>query len=227
MTGIDKITGKIISEAEADAAAIMSRAQERCAEIMFVSSAECEKIKAELEEKAQRDAESIISRAKSGAAMQKRNILLSAGREATDKVFRTAYKEILNLPEEKYCEVVARFIADAILMQMETEKTNIALYGEEEALLPEKYELIFNKNDKEKLSDAILEGVGRIVIGKMSREDLQKLTVAEDTADIDGGVIVRFGSVECNCSIKTVFAQLRERLEGEISTMLFSFEDKK
>ena len=227
MTGIDKITGEIISEAEADAATIISRAQERCAEIMFASSAECEKIKAELEDKAQRDAESIISRAKSGAAMQRRNILLSARREATDKVFETAYKEILNLPEEKYCEVVSRFVADAILMQIETEKTNIALYGEEEALLPEKYELVFNKADKEKLSGAILEGVERIIIGKMSRDVLQKLTIAEDTADIEGGVIVRFGSVECNCSLRTVFAEIREKLEGEISTLLFSFEERK
>ena len=227
MTGIDKITGKIISKAEADAAAIITKAQERCAEIMFAASSECEKIKAELEDKAQKDAESIISRAKSGAALQKRNILLSARREATDKVFQNAYKEILNLPEEKYCEVVSRFVADAILMQIETEKTNIALYGEEEALLSEKYELVFNKNDKEKLSDAILRGVERIVIGRMSRDELQKLTVAEDTADIEGGVIVRFGSVEYNCSLKTVFAEIRERLEGEISTLLFSFEEKK
>ena len=227
MTGIEKITGKIISEAEADAAAIISGAQERCAEIMFASSAECEKIKAELEEKAAKDAESIVSRAKSTAAMQKRNILLSARREATDRVFKNAYKEILNLPEEKYCEVVARFVADAVLEQIETEKTNVALYGEEEALLPEKYELIFNKNDREKLSGQILDGVGRIVIGKMSRDELQKLVIAEDTADIEGGVIVRFGRTECNCSLETVFAQLRERLEGEISSLLFSFEDKK
>ena len=138
-----------------------------------------------------------------------------------------AYKEILNLPEEKYCEMVSRLIAEAIFDEIETEKTNVSLYGEEEAQLPEKYELIFNKNDRDKLSDAILEGVGRIVIGKVSREQLLKLCIAEDTADIDGGVILRFGSVECNCSLSTVFAQLRERLEGEISSMIFSFEDKK
>lgn len=227
MTGIDKITGKIISEAEADAAAIMARAQEKCAEIMFAASSECEVIKASLEQRARTEAENIVARAKSNTAMQKKNILLEARREATDKVFATAYKEILNLPEEKYCEVVARLIAEAILDEIETEKTNISLYGEEEAQLPEKYELIFNKNDRDKLSDAILEGVGRIVIGKISRDQLLKLCVAEDTADIDGGVIVRFGSVECNCSMKAVFAQLRERLEGEISSMIFSFEEKK
>lgn len=227
MTGIDKITGKIISEAEADAAAIIARAQEKCAEIMFAASSDCERIKASLEDKAQKEAENIVARAKSNAAMQKRNILLDARREATDRVFDAAYKEILDLPEEKYCEVVSRFIADAILDEIETEKNNIELYGEEEADLPEKYELVFNATDKEKLSKAILEGVGRIVIGKMSREDLSKLVVAEDTAPIDGGVIVRFGSVECNCSLRAVFAQLRERMEGEISTLIFSFEENK
>ncbi|MBQ8207194.1 MAG: V-type ATP synthase subunit E [Clostridia bacterium] len=227
MTGIDKITGKIISEAEADAAAIISRAQEQCAEIMFTASAESENIKASLEDRAQKEAENIVARAKLNAAMQKRNIMLRARREATDKVFDAAYKEILNLPEEKYCEMVSRFIADAILDEIETEKTNISLYGEENSELPEKYELIFNADDREKLSDSILEGVGRIVIGKMSREELMKLEIAEDTAPIDGGVIVRFGNVECNCSLRAVFSQLRERMENEISTLIFSFEENK
>lgn len=227
MTGIDKITGKIISEAQSDAAAIIAKAQEQCAEIMFEASSDAERIKASLEDKAQKEAENIIARAKSEAAMQKRNILLEARREASDRVFEAAYKEILNLPEEKYCELVSGFIADAILQEIETEKNNVLLYGEENADLPEKYELIFNPSDKEKFSGAILEGVGRIVIGKMSREELSKLVVAKDTASIDGGVIVRFGSVESNCSLKTVFAQLREKMESEISTLIFSFEENK
>ncbi len=227
MTGIERITGKIISEAKADAAAIIERARERCAEIMFEASADSERIKASLQERAEKEGESIVSGAKSTIAMKKRNILLSARREATDRVFDEAYKEILNLPEEKYCEVVSGFIAEAVLAEMETEKTNIELYGEEEACVPEKYELVFNEKDREKLGKAILDGVGRIVIGRMSREELSKITVAPDTTKIDGGVIVRFGNVECNCSLETVFSQIRRRLEGEISSLIFSFEEKK
>ncbi len=227
MTGLDKIKEKIISEAEADAEALLERAREQCAEIMFEASKDAERIKASLEENAQKEAESIIARAKSGAAMQKRNLLLEARSRAVDKVFEAAYKEILNLPEEKYCELVSKLIASAILDETETEKTNISLYGRENVELHEKYELIFNKEDKAKLGETILRGVERIVIGKMNRDELQKLVIAQDTADIDGGVIVRFGSIESNCSIQTVFSLLRRRMEGEISALIFSFEENK
>lgn len=227
MTGLDKITEKIISEAEADAAAIMDRAGKQCAEIMFSASSDAEKIKASLEEKAQREAENIIARAKSSASMQKRNLLLDAKSQAVDKIFAVAYKEILNLPEEKYCELVSRLIAEALISELETEKNNIELYGEENAEIPEKYELVFCTRDKGKPAEAILAGVERVVIGKFNREVLKKLVIAEDTADIDGGVIVRFGNIECNCSISAVFAQTRARMEGEIASFIFALEEGK
>ncbi|MBQ8005822.1 MAG: V-type ATP synthase subunit E [Clostridia bacterium] len=227
MTGLDKITGKIISEAEKDASAMLERARERCAEIMFEAQREAESIKAALEEEAQREAESIIAKAKSEAAMQKRNLLLSARSEAVDRVFAQAYKEILNLPEEKYCELVSRLIAEAMIEELENEKNNIFLYGEENIDLPEKYELIFNKNDKEKLGTAILSGVERVIIGKLNREELEKLVIADECADIDGGVIVRFGSIEYNCSVSSVFSAIRARMESEISTHIFSSQENK
>ncbi len=227
MTGLDKITAKIISEAEADAAEITERARDSCAEIMFAATSEAEKVKAELEDAAAKEAEDMIARAKSSATMKKRNLLLETKAKAVDNVFDAAYKEILNLPEEKYCELVSRLIAKALLTQLETEKENIELYGEEEAGIPEKYELVFSPRDQEKLSESILQGVERVVIGKVNRDVLKKLTIAEDTANIDGGVILRFGSIECNCSIHTEFAAIRERMEGEIYSLLFSAEDGK
>lgn len=227
MTGLDKITEKIIAEARADAAAINDRASKQCADIMFAASSDAERIKASLEERAQKEAENIIARAKSSAAMQKRNLILDAKSKAVDSIFETAYKELLALPEEKYCELVSRLVAAAITDELETEKTNISLYGEENVEIPEKYELVFNESDKKKLSDAILKGTERIVIGKISREEISKLSIAEDTADIDGGVIVRLGNIEINCSTEAVFALVRERMESEISEMLFSEEENK
>ena len=227
MTGLDKITEKILAEARADAAAINDRASKQCAEIMFAASSDAERIKASLEERAQKEAENMIARAKSSAAMQKRNLILMEKSKAVDSVFEAAYKELLSLPEEKYCELVSKLVAEAITDELETEKTNISLYGEENVDIPEKYELVFNETDKKKLSGEILKGVERIVIGKISRDEISKLTIAEDTVDIDGGVIVRLGSIEINCSLQTVFSLTRERMESEISTMLFEAEENK
>ncbi len=226
MTGLDRITEKIISEARADAAVILDKAREKCAEIMFAASEEAEEIKAELEEKASKNAESIIAAAKSASSMQKRNVMLGAKTDEVEAVFGEAYKELLGLPEEKYCALTAKLISDSLTAELENEKTNIELYGEEEAALPEKYELVLNKNDREKYSDKILSELERITIGKLDRSILSRIFVAEDTADIDGGVILRFGDTECNCSLETVFSETKRRLEGEIYGLLFSDKEQ-
>ena len=48
-----------------------------------------------------------------------------------------------------------------------------------------------------------------------------KLTVSEDTADISGGVIVRFGGIETNCSIDALIRQRRSGLSTEVAAALF------
>ena len=226
MTGLERIIEKIISEAKAEAAKILDNAGKASGEIMLAAGVEADEIKASIGEKAEIEAENIIARAKSGAAMQKRDIILRAKAEAVDKVYAEAYKEIKNLPEEKYCEMVSKLIANALIDEIDTEKNNILLYGEENVELPEKFELIFNKEDKEKLSAAILAGVERVIIGKVDRGEAKKLCISDETAPIDGGVIVRFGAIESNCSLSTVFAALRARTESEISAYLFTEEAK-
>lgn len=226
MTGLEKIKGKIITEAKKDAGDIISRASKQCEEIMFAASSEAEKIKAELEAKAGKDAENIIARAKSSAQMQKRDIVLKAKEALVDQVFSAAYKEIRSLEAEKYCEFVSKLIATALLEELENEKQNLELYGEDETDVPEKYELVFSYEDRDKYGKAILEGVERIVIGKVSRDVLAKLSVSNEYANIDGGVIIRAGKTEINCSIDAIFSLIRERMEGEIADFLFAREEK-
>ena len=226
MRGLERITEKIISEAQAEAARIIENARQASGEIMLAAGVEADEIKAAIGDKAQSEAESIITGAKSGAALRKRDLLLRTKSDIIDGVYARAYEEIKNLPEEKYCEMVSRLVAKAIIDELATEKTNIELYGAENLSLPEKYELIFNKNDKERFGKTILAGVERVIIGKMDRSVLGKLCIASETAEIDGGVIVRFDSIEANCSLEKVFAAMRERTETEISAYLFS-DDKK
>ena len=226
MTGLDKITGKIIAEAKKDAGDIISRASKQCEEIMFEASSEAERIKASLESKAGKDAENIIARAKSNAQMQKRDLVLASKEKMIDDVFMAAYKEIRSLEAEKYCEFVSKLIATSLLEELEREKKNLELYGEEEAGVPEKYELVFSYDDRDKYGKTILEGVERIVIGKVSRDVISKLSISNEYANIDGGVIIRAGKTEINCSLNAIFSLIRERMEGEIADFLFTGDEK-
>ncbi|MEE0970237.1 MAG: V-type ATP synthase subunit E [Clostridia bacterium] len=227
MTGLDRIKAKIIFEAEADADRIIERAREKCAEIMFKASGEADLIKASLDERAQREAESIVSAAKSKAAMQKRNLVLEAKNKAIDRVFDLAYKDILTLDKDKYVLFVAKLLSESLLSELETEQTNIALYGAENITPCEVYELVFNENDRDKYGEAVLKELERIVIGKVSRETLKKVRIADGFADIDSGVILRVGDIEDRCTVSGVLSSLRSKLEGEIADILFREIDKK
>lgn len=221
MVGLEKITDKIISEAKADAGKIIDDANRKCAEIMFGASKKADEKRIRDEEKAEKEAQSIIARSKSGAEMKKREILLEAKAKAVDTAYETAYKEIMNLPSEKYCETVSKFIAEAVIAEAETERTNAELYGAENAELPEKYEILLCERDRKELGEAIIKGVERIVIGKLPRETISKLVLSDDVADIDGGAVIRFGRTEMNCSVSEALSSVRARTESEIMRTLF------
>jgi hypothetical protein len=50
---------------------------------------------------------------------------------------------------------------------------------------------------------------------------MDTVRLAEDTAAIDGGLILRCGDISCNCSLTALFAQVRASLEGKVSALLF------
>ena len=109
----------------------------------------------------------------------------------------------------------------ALLEQIESEETSRTLYGEEEALAPDFYEVLFNQRDRDRCGKLVIEGVQKHLSGKVSAEKLARLTLASGTANIDGGLILRIGSVEINNSIEAIFSYLRPRLEAEVAKILF------
>lgn len=222
MTGLEKITGKILAEAQADADRTIAEAKEKCDAITAEYQAQAERIKERIRADAQREGEGIVTRAKSGAAMDQRNILLSARADLIDETFDEAYETLKALPADEYVGLLVKLLADALISCVTEQKTNLALYGEEEVTSePERYEVIFNASDREKLGRQVLAGVRRAVVGKLEPAVLEKLVLSDRAARIDGGVILKYGDVESNCSLEMVFADARDRLEADVSRMLF------
>ena len=79
--------------------------------------------------------------------------------------------------------------------------------------------MIFNSADREKLSERVL-GRSSELLGKRGKDI--SVSVAEETADIRGGLILRYGDIETNCSVKAVISSLRADTESEVVKVLFS-----
>lgn len=219
MTGLDKIKDKIIAEAQLDAARMIEDAQKKCNEILLRASGDADNIKAELDVAAHREAESLISRAKSGAALEKRNIIAQAKSHAADLAFETAKKEILSLPDEQYIEFLAKLLVSALSSQLDIEKTNRELYGEESNEAP--VDVLLSQEDILRAGAKIIPAAKKMAAGKPVSHLLERAGVSVETAKIEGGMIIRIGDLDINCSVEALIESAKERLEGDVARILF------
>lgn len=220
MTGLSKITDKILAEAQEDAAKKLAEADERCEEIARDYAARAEEIRKTLNEDAKREATEIISRAKSGEAMARRNVLLEAKSARIDEAFDLAYQEIMNLSDERYGELLSMLLTSVIKQQTEHEKISRELYGEEDAPEADVYEVLLNEKDRERFGTSLLNSFYQ----RMGMDDqaiFNRVVISASVVNIDGGLIVRCGSIEINCSLRSLFDQIRPELEAKVSRKLF------
>ena len=144
------------------------------------------------------ECEDILSGSRRIAEMEATKSVLSVKQEMVASAFDAAQEEIVNMPRDKYTQFLARMAADA------------ATVGEEE--------IILNEADKKELGKDVCKAANELLQAKGVPG---ALTLSEDTADISGGLIVRFGGIETNCSIDALIRQRRSGLSTEIAAVLF------
>lgn len=219
MTGLEKVIGKILADAEADAKEILDKAEAECAAIRAKYEAETEAELEALREASDRECQALIVRARSSAAMAKRNAVLEARAKLLDEAYAQAERQIKSMSGEQYLDMLQKMLRSALKRQLEGEEESIRLYGEN--ISPEAYEVLLNGRDRaalgEKLMTAFRGGYG----AKLPAAAMSKLRLSSDTASIDGGLILRCGLVETNCSLAMLMAENRRETEAKVSRILF------
>ncbi len=219
MTGIEKVTGKIIADARADADAILRKADETCGAVQAEYEVRVKAEQDKLEDHANRECEALITRAKSSAAMAKRNVMLSGRAALVAEAYATAEKEIKSLPTDEYVDLLVKMLRGALLRQLESERESMELYGEN--ITPDKYEVLLNRNDRDMFGARLIETIKRTQVGKISMSVLDRVVLSNEIAKIDGGLVLRCGDMEANCSLGMMMAQVRRATEVKVSRTLF------
>lgn len=222
MVGLDKITQRIIADAQSSADGIISAAEQRCAEIEAEYAQKKQEIESTVEADAVSEGEEIKQRAKSMIAMYKRDSMLSLRARLIDGAFERALNYLLELDGDKYRQLLSDLMAKVICERVQSERDSMRLYGED--ISPDKYEVMMNRKDADAHGRAVIDGARRAVVGKLSPELLDKLVLSEKNADIEGGFIIKCGDVGLNCSLKSIIEGIRPSLEAEVSAILFSDE---
>lgn len=206
MNGIEKITEKIIGEARLYEEVTLEETSKSCADIRDKYASEADFIKAKAADRANKEAESIISRALSNSEQARRNALLSAKSEMIDRAFALALDKLCALGEAEYRELFTRLLKDAVNERLETRRRNADEFGDiyegDTA-----FTIITNEHDAA-LAAAVSDGIGA------------KVTLSPERAAIRGGFILRGGDIEVNCSLEVLVSGLRDKLEGEVCRAL-------
>lgn len=199
MNGIEKITAKLEAEARAEIASVNAEA-----------AARCEEIKKEYEKKAQdeywkrvqagtKNCEIRVERMASAADMESKKSILAFKQEMVSRAFDRAVENISKLPGEDYIAFLAGQTAKA------------ASTGKEE--------LIFNARDRKEFGADTVKAANALL--KKKGIDAS-LTVSNETRDIPGGLIVRQGNIEVNCSVDILVQLYRNELASQVAEILFA-----
>ena len=129
--------------------------------------------------------------------LERRQCLLAERQRCIDLAFEQAASQLRTLPQEQYVQVLAHIAAETGT-------------GSEE--------LIFCAEDRERVGQAVVEQANALLqkAGKAA-----KLTLSAETRPMRGGVVLKDGLVETNCSIGTMISGLRPALSGKVAACLF------
>ena len=212
MTGVSKITDKILAESRDDAAATLAAAKTRTDEISRAALTRAAELRAKVDENARREAAEIVSRAKSREAMIRRNTVLKAQSDMIDEIFAAAKHELCSLSDEEYLALMSSLVQRVLGQLAEDEKTNRELYGEEDPDADCPYEIFLNVRDRDRCGRELLSVAQRVS---------DRAILSEQTVAIGGGFCLRHGRMEMNCSLETLVEQVRPSLEAKINHTLF------
>jgi V/A-type H+-transporting ATPase subunit E len=198
MEGIEKITAHIEADAKAEAQSVLNEAGARVSQI-----------DADYRQKAQdeywtrvragvKDCEDRVQRMNRLAAMESKKAILAAKQDMVAKAFDRAQEMIVNLPADKYTAFLAKLASES------------ASTGEEE--------VIFNERDKNSCGAAVVKSAN----ARLAEKGIAgKLRVSDETRNICGGLVLRQGGIEVNCTVELLVDMCRSEMSSQLAEVMF------
>ena len=194
MNGIEKITGRIASDAAQEIEALRSEARRQADEIAARYADQAKRECEELLERGRRSAEERVERLASVAQLEARKLELAAKQEMVAQAYDKALEQLLNLPDKEYTALLSDLAVKA------------SSTGREAVILSQKDRTRFGKQVVTQANEKLGDG---------------RLTLSGETRAIQGGLVLSDGDVEVNCTFETLVRLQRGELDRELSKLLF------
>ncbi|UCD72159.1 MAG: V-type ATP synthase subunit E [Syntrophobacterales bacterium] len=188
---------------------ILRDARQRASQIEGESGAQVQSIRSQCEETIHALQETSRKRAEKLAEEQRKRILsiaeldirkevLALKQKMIERAFEKALSQVLEGDEEGYSALLKKLILKA-----DPE-------GDEE--------LILNQKDRERMGNGFIREMNESLL---KADKKGKLKLAPESRPIRGGVILRRGRKEVNCSVESIIYLKRDELEAIVARILF------
>ena len=215
MNNLHLIMDKIASDAESEAAKIVADAENAAGRIRRETMEEAEAILSRSLSEIEKEREDEMNRARGRAVMKKREVLLKTKVSLINGAYEQAKARILNMDGEGYCSFLSHLLADAVLERLTQVSYLKSEYGnDEETDQSCDFTVIFNENDKARYGAQVVKNAKAIMHKRPT------IAVADECADICGGLILRYGDTQTNCSVDAIIAHARRKTEAEVTRIL-------
>ena len=193
MKGTEKIIAHIEADADAQVRAILAEAEAKCADIRAKYEEEASRIYGDRIRDGVRACQDQEDGALRISRMEARKSVLAVKQEMVEKSFDLALEKITALPEDRYVAFLAGLAKNA------------AVTGEEEVIL--------NARDRAAVGEKLIQAVNA---------GGAHMTLSDETRDIAGGLILRRGSIEANCSAELLVDLCKGEMASKLAEILFS-----
>ncbi|MEI3101496.1 MAG: V-type ATP synthase subunit E family protein [Oscillospiraceae bacterium] len=164
MKGTEKIIAHIQADAKAQADAILAQTELQCAEIRKSYEAKAKERYGEKIRQGVKTCQDNIDSVERINQMEARKAILALKQDMVSESFEKACEMLVQLPKDKYIELLAKLAAQA------------SVTGDEE--------IVLNAKDRTAVGAAVTERANALLSGG-------KLSLSADTGDFAGGLILR------------------------------------
>jgi len=199
MSGIEKITARIKRDAEAETEAALAEARREAEEVINHYETEAAKQAGEMTRRGAAQADERFKRLEGVAELEAGKNVLAVKQEMLNTAFSRAAEAIVKLPDEKY----VKFLSELAVRYSHTGKEQVFL----------------SKTDLEKHGAKVVSSANATLAAQGKPASL---SLSDKAADIDGGLILKEGNVEINCTIDTILQLTRDKISTEVAEVLFN-----
>lgn len=214
MNDISAILRKIEEDAKAQSAAILAAGEENAARIQAEAAREAEAVREEILRNAAAAAEAQRLRAASQSGIEERNLRLQTRRKAIDAAFEKAMEKLCTMSDEKKVALYTELALTAITGQAE-----LVLNAVDKAAIGKAVTAMVGKKF---VSDGINNVVDALTSLKLPEKSLGRVVLlADEVGPFRGGLRIREGNIETNCTFEVLVSAAKEELEPEVARLLF------